>query len=454
MQRLSLGRLKWVGVLVPAGFIVAFEYITHFVLHPWILSEREIYLLIVAVGGLGAGLFSHAVFAIIRRMQQEIVRKEQETEALYRVSTEISSLLDVNQVLNSVVEKARELLSSQIAVLCLQDDVTQQLIVRASSGTFERFAIGKPASGTCIGSTASQPGQSAVLSRDDCPLDCAILQEAGFQLHLAVPLHRGEAVIGALCVGGREPHRLAEEHARLLGGLANQAAIAIENAHLYEQTQQLAVLEERDRIAREMHDGLAQILGFVSAKTRAAHAMLAAEQTDQALQAIDQVQQVTQEAYADVRECILGLKTSVSPRRGLLPSLAEYLRKYRLQTNVRAELIVSDGADGVRLSPAAEVQLLRIIQEALTNVRKHAHASQTWVRFETQNGWVRVTVADNGRGFDPQALAARPSLTFGLLNMRERAETVGGTFDIRSDPEGGTQVVVKMPLETAVEGAA
>ena len=454
MAQMSLSRLKWVGILVPAGFIVAFEYITHFVLHPWILSEREIYLLIVAVVGLGAGLFSHAVFAVIRQMQQKIIRKEQETEALYRVSTEISSLLDVNRVLNSVVEKARELLSSEAAILCLRDQATPQLSARAGSGNFARFVVGKPSSGACMAFVEAEPGQSAVLSTNDCPLDCAILREAGFDAHLAVPLHRGEAIIGALCVGGGEPHPFAQEHERLLSGLASQAAIAIENARLYEQTQQLAVLEERDRIAREMHDGLAQILGFVNAKTQAAHTMLKSGEVEDALQALNHIQQVTQEAYADVRECILGLKTSVSPRRGLLPSLAEYLRKYRLQTSVRADLVVSDGADGVRLSPAAEVQLLRIIQEALTNVRKHAQATQTWVRFETQNGWVRVTVADNGRGFDLQALTTRPGFTFGLQNMRERAGTVGGTFDIRSDPEGGTQVVVKMPLETMAEAMA
>jgi len=451
MRSTSLGRLKWVGVLVPAVAILFFEYINHFVLHPWILSEREAFLFIVTLVALGAGLFSHTLFSIIERMQREIMRKEQEAEALYRVSTEISALLDVNRVLNTVVEKARELLDSQAAVLCLRDEATGRFIARAGSGALGRFVAGKPSSGACVAQIEKSGGQAVVLNAESCSLDCAVLQGTGFEAHLAVPLYRGEEIIGALCVGGRGPQQVAPEYIRLLGGLANQAAIAIENARLYEQTQQLAVLEERDRIAREMHDGLAQILGFVGAKTQAVCAMLKANQVEPALQALEHVQQVTQEAYADVRECILGLKTSVSPTRGLLPTLAEYLRKYRLQTNVRAELVVHDGAHAIRLAPAAEVQLLRIIQEALTNVRKHAQATQAWVRFEVEDGWVRVTVADNGRGFDPQVVRANSGLHFGLQNMRERAESVGGTFEIGPSPEGGTQVVVRMPLESTAE---
>jgi len=278
-----------------------------------------------------------------------------------------------------------------------------------------------------------------------------VLREEGFRACLAVPLQRGEDMLGALCVVRRQEQRFTAEDSRLLEGLATQAAIAIENARLYEQTQQLAVLEERDRIAREMHDGLAQILGYISAKVKTASEFLDAGQMDQVRSQLDQIERVAEEAHADVRECILGLKSTVSGSRGLLPTLKEYVRNFSLSTGtghrprnrIRAELVVENPLDAVSLSPTAEVQLLRIVQEALTNVRKHSDATQVWVRVSTRDHQFRVAIEDNGRGFQPEP---GDGLHFGLQMMRERAQSVGGTVEIHSQPGEGTRVVAILPL--------
>jgi two-component system nitrate/nitrite sensor histidine kinase NarX len=144
-----------------------------------------------------------------------------------------------------------------------------------------------------------------------------------------------------------------------------------------------------------------------------------------------------------VREAIFSLRTTLSPGLGLLPSLREYLAEYRAHYGVHVEL-AGDG-DSIEFSPEVNVQLLRIIQEALTNVRKHAGASRAWVRFGREGSLRRITVEDNGRGFDPARLGREGQQYFGLQIMRERAESIGGSLALDSRPGQGTRVVVRVP---------
>ncbi|MBI4277713.1 MAG: histidine kinase, partial [Armatimonadetes bacterium] len=135
----------------------------------------------------------------------------------------------------------------------------------------------------------------------------------------------------------------------------------------------------------------------------------------------------------------------------LMPAVGQYLHQYSLQSGIHVDL-VTPGRDTPRLSPLVEIQLLRIIQEALANVRKHASASRAAVRFDTEGGFLVATIEDDGRGIDngQQALGRGPR--FGLQTMRERAESVGGTFTVESAPGHGTTVIVKVPL--SAEGVA
>lgn len=443
MVEVSLSKLKWAGILVPTLFILGFEYLTHFVIHPWILSEREVYFVIVGVIGLGAGLFSHGMFSLIERMQWQVMRREQVAEALYRVSTEISALADINRVLGLVVEKARSLFNSEAAVLCLRDEATGALVARAGRGRLSGFVVGEVVHTGCPGLQQMAVGLEAGTS-GGCVSRCVLMEKAGLQTCLAVPLPRGKEVIGALCVASREGRSFAREDVRLLEELATQAAIAIENARLYEKTQQLAVAAERDRLAREMHDGLAQVLGYICVKARTAEALLAAGEADRVGEELEKLRHVAQAAHADVRECILGLKTTISGERGLTAALKEYVRSYSLQSGIRTELVVDTPGEVVPLSPTAEVQLLRIVQEALTNVRKHSGATRVMVRMWVEGDRFCVVVEDNGRGF-----SARPrteGLHFGLQTMAERARSVGGLVEIESRPGQGTRVLATLPL--------
>ena len=157
------------------------------------------------------------------------------------------------------------------------------------------------------------------------------------------------------------------------------------------------------------------------------------------------MKEIAKETYTDVREAIFGLRTAISSGLGFLPILREYLAEYRTHYGLDARLVV-DNESLPRFPTDVRVQVIRIIQEALTNVRKHARASNAWVRFEQDGDWARISVEDDGQGFDPAQVTGEGRRYFGLQIMRERAESVGGDLELNSRPGKGTRVVIRVPL--------
>jgi PAS domain S-box-containing protein len=215
---------------------------------------------------------------------------------------------------------------------------------------------------------------------------------------------------------------------------------------LVRQQRVLAGLEERERLAREVHDNLAQVLAFATLQAQAARDLLATGQTAAADTYLARLAEATQDGHADAREYILGAKTTVLPEQGLLPALEHYLRRFGQTFGLDTELVAPEPLDQWSLEPTAEVQLLRIVQEALTNVRKHAHATSVQVSFTIECDQVQIVVEDNGRGFDPARLDEGQAQAFGLRIMRERAEEIEGTLQVLSTPGQGARVVVRVPL--------
>jgi len=142
-----------------------------------------------------------------------------------------------------------------------------------------------------------------------------------------------------------------------------------------------------------------------------------------------------------------GLRDSISPSLGLAGTLAEYLQKFGRQNKISARMVVGHGMTP-RLAPAVEVQLVRVIQEALANVRKHARARNAWVRFEQDEQWAMVTIEDDGCGFDLATVQVRQGQRFGIATMRERVEGVGGSLEIDTTAGRGTKVIVRLPTSS------
>ncbi|MBI2862697.1 MAG: sensor histidine kinase [Chloroflexi bacterium] len=215
---------------------------------------------------------------------------------------------------------------------------------------------------------------------------------------------------------------------------------------LVQQARALAALEERDRIARELHDSLAQVLGYLAMQAKGARMALTGRDLSRVETALQEMADVADEAYTDVREAILGLREAVSSSRGVFGMLGEYLRRYSRQTGISCQLILPDESVS-SFRPELEVQLIRVIQEALTNVRKHARARKVVVTYDRLDGKALITVADDGCGFDPSLARGGEGSQLGLTTMRERLESVGGGLEIYSSIGQGTEMRITVPVE-------
>jgi two-component system nitrate/nitrite sensor histidine kinase NarX len=217
-------------------------------------------------------------------------------------------------------------------------------------------------------------------------------------------------------------------------------------AQMRESERQAAILAERERIARELHDSLAQVLGATHLRLRALAAGDDVGDAPSLAPALDELADICEEGYRDARGAILDLRESSRADRGLLEGLRAYLDKYSRQCGIATSLETTMD-DELALPPRSEIQIIRVIQEALTNVRKHSGAASAAVRVTQTNATVRFVVEDNGHGFD-SAEAPPDRDGFGLHSMRERMELIGGTLLTDSAAGRGTRVVAEVPATT------
>ncbi len=391
--------------------------------------------------------FNHMAEKLQRReaelqgAQAELSRRMLAIHTLSRIGVEISSTLELDKVLHSVVEKAQALLQSQGAILCLFRPKGAGLETRAVSGPVE--AVGLKLDGgppPCL----TEPDGCLYPGWEPCST-CITLEGRPPAAGLAASLNRGDKVIGALCVGRKEARVFQPEERELLEGFAAQAAIAIENARLYKEVKGLATHQERERLAREMHDGLAQGVGYLHFQLKTLEERLEGGGQPPSSTELAEMRMATGKVYEDIRESIFGLRTSVSKGLGFIPILTEYLHEFSQKTGILVHLQREDERAS-QFSPETEVQLVRLIQEALTNVWKHAGARHAWVRFTLEGRRSCVTIADDGAGFAAQSHVGHDWGRFGLQTMRERVEGLGGSLEIRSTPGQGTQIVARVPV--------
>lgn len=215
---------------------------------------------------------------------------------------------------------------------------------------------------------------------------------------------------------------------------------------VFRQQRALVIMEERERLARELHDSLGQILGYVNTQTQAAREVLSKGQVTVADTYLKRLVEVAQVAHADIREYILSLQANPLKEEGLLPALGTYLQQFSRRNGIKTDLIASDELADIKFGSNVEIQLMRIIQEAITNIRKHAGAQHVRVTFEIDNGQAQVTIEDDGCGFDPGQTSSNDGRHFGLRIMQDRTKEIGGSIRVQSNPGQGTTVKVQTPL--------
>jgi signal transduction histidine kinase len=450
MLSVTLNRLKWLSILAPLLFIFGLEVLRANLL-PDIFDDWWGYVLYGGIALIGTLIFAETIFAVVDRLQAQIVGQNRELLSLHEASLAVVGELDLQSVLQEVVDQARDLVDARYGALSfLHDDGRIAAFLTSGITDEERDAIGPiPAGHGLLGvvPTAGERLRLENLTNDP--------RSVGFPRHhpemhslLAVPIRTRDKILGNLYVTEKENNATfthADEETLLR--LATLATIAIENARLHEQVQILAIEGERQRLAREMHDSLAQILGYVNVKAQAATMFLQKDQTVKATEQIDQLAAAARDSYADVREGILNLRTTLGPDRDFLHILNDYVIAWRTQNAIEIEIDVAEHVNDLNIPEMAEIQLLRIIQEAMTNIRKHANATRVDIRFFLEADSISVRIEDNGKGFDPDELGPSRLPRFGLSTMRERAESIGAEFDIETNPGHGTAVQIRVPVE-------
>lgn len=386
------------------------------------------------LSGIGAQIAT-AVHAAV--LYKEVLRREKEFEALYEIAVEITTFKGGEGILPSIVERAREMTGAEAAAVCLarMDDRSVELAAR--SGRSEMFRSHSAVWLPLTPMTNSEEHRTRLVAA--CPF------ATGMSNVIHSALRVGQTWIGELCVTSAGDTQFTEEDHRLVDAMADLAAIAVQKANLLEKERQVAVLEERERLSREMHDSLAQVLGYLHLKAQDTDRALAREDYAKVSDELKDMQAVAHEAYADVREAIIGLRSAIQPDGGIAGTLKDYLVKYSRRAGIHTELHFDDDWRP-RFSPEVAVQIVRVVQEALTNVRKHANADWARVCIGRSGGEARVVVEDNGCGFDPEMLGRSDVLSFGMRTMRERVERVGGRFTVDSVPGEGTRVQIILPV--------
>lgn len=275
----------------------------------------------------------------------------------------------------------------------------------------------------------------------------------GFSTVISVPVRLHDQRLGEIDLlyrgsAGALTFRHSAEDRALLDSLAAHLASGMESLRAAALEREAAVAEERGLLARELHDSIAQSLAFLKIQVQLLRAAQRRGDHGAAMRAVDELDTGVRDSTADVRELLLHFRTRTNGDH-ILPALQTTLHKFRLQTGLQAELEVH--GNGVPPPPDVQVQLLHVVQEALSNVRKHAHASRVRVDVHAQPSW-RIDVHDNGRGFEQHAA---DDTHVGLRIMRERAAGIGAALQVQSTPGQGTRVTVSLPAaELMLEAAA
>ncbi|HLC01848.1 MAG TPA: ATP-binding protein [Anaerolineales bacterium] len=388
-------------------------------------------------------------------IDEKPVRAQVEPEALatrrtrvllsaFEFSQEIVAELDLTLLIQSVTDRALALTRAKGAALCLLEEDGLYLRLAATSGESRPSADSLPYQSMVPAGRVIAGGETVVVDAA-CAL-CGFQRAHAAGLCAAAPLRTGAMTLGALCVVRGDRRAFHPDETLALTLLANSAAIAISNARLAEagraQAKRAAALAERELLAAELHDELAQTLSFLGLKIERALQQLDEGRTEDVVSELAAMEAAVASAFAQVRAALTGLREPEPPTVDLRQRLAECLEAFRRDCGIPAEIVIGDES-ALAMNTLAQAQAVAIVREALANTRRHAGARQVRVVIGRQDGQARIAIEDDGRGFETGSVSGDHHL--GLAIMRARAERLGGRLSIDSSPRG-TRVTACLPL--------
>lgn len=369
--------------------------------------------------------------------------------ALTDAALAIAAEHELDQVLQTTVDRARELVQARYAALGLPglDGRLARLVVSGMDDAEVARIKPKPTGRGILGLLLTKPQILRLADLNAHP------NASGFPPHhphmtsfLGVPLTIRENTLGALYLTDKIGEGLFSERDEwLVQQLATHAVVAIENAYFYQRVRQRTVLEERERIGMDLHDGIIQSIYAVGLSLELGRMVLrekASEAEDHISSAIEGLDNIIR----DLRSYIMDLQPGRMQDEPLSTALERLVREFRANTLVQVSVEVADDIED-ELADHCRLALFHITQEALANVAKHAHASKVTVKLDRLDGWVVLRVEDDGAGFDSDNIGGIPG--HGLSNMAVRAHSLGGNLTVTSAPGHGTHVQAVMPIQAS-----
>jgi signal transduction histidine kinase len=427
----ELRTLRILAVLLPSAFVVAIELILYFVEVDSNVSEGFEHIGAIAILSAGAVPFSVYVFRRFARMRDELAERAENLHTLHGTSVTVAEQAVPPELYLSIAHGARQVVHADRAAL-----------------------LYPPAEGTAHAEVVVPDGEVMLDAERELAIGSieeGAMRDASGDGHadryadasrLAAPVRRQGRPVGAIVVSRSSSWPFTDEERLLLDMFAVAASAGVENASRIEEAQLLATVEERERIARDLHDDLGQLLGFLTMKIQAAQELSAQGREGESREELARLEEATRSLGAQVREAILGLRASVGPDRPLGVALEEYLADFGIQAGLQTSF-EGDADAGSRLPATSQYQLLRIAQEALSNARRHSGAGSVGVRLCEVDGSLLLDVTDDGTGFDQTETVGG----FGLKTMHERASSLGAAFSVGPGRYGGTRVAVELPLD-------
>lgn len=447
--RPDLRRVRLLALAAPLVLLWAAAEALHYVLGPrlpWSASLLASALVLAAA----VAIHHRQVVRRFEPLARRLRRQNEELLALHLASLEVTAELELEAVLQTIVDRASALLRTRYGALAVfADDDTITSFVTTGVTPELRARIGAAPRGKGLLGVPLRSGER--LRLDDLSADP---RGAGFPANhpvmrtlLAVPVPGRGRPHGNLYLSEKEDgSTFTAEDEETLVRFAHQAKVAIDNALLHQRTLEIASARERLRLAAELYDGTAQVLAYVNTKTQVVREHTRQGRPEEALRHLDQLAAVARDIYAGQRARILDLKALDSEHQTTaVEAIAEHLRAWSGETAVEVDVDLPPDVD---IAPEVELQLLRILQEGLDNVRRHAHASRVRVALRQEGPRVLLEMADDGIGFDPQGVAAtNGSPHLGLPAMRERAAALGGRLEVSATPGAGTRLLLELPAE-------
>lgn len=402
----------------------------------------------------------NAMITDLEQSHAELLRRMSELSALDATATAISASQPLETVLQTALDKALEIMDLQAGWIFLNFEDAQPILrLTAQSGLSAAFADEEASRELeqCICARVLQEKRTLVV-RDICAecfrLSPDLIRSEGLTTHASVPLMAGDRALGVMNVASSSARKFSSDDMTLLNAVGRQLGIAVENARLWEEVKEKEILRqqflerviaaqeaERQRLARELHDEAAQTLTALSLGLRRL-------QDDQNLplpqrRLAEDLKLQTTGLASELHRLSVELRPSALDRVGLIGALEQYVQEFERRYGLEVQF-EGDLPEPANLSPEIETSLYRIVQEALTNVARHAQAQSVSILLQMREGQIVTTIEDDGKGFDPAQAPRNGRL--GLFGMQERAAMLGGSLHVESAPGKGTTVFMKIPL--------